>query len=79
MPNHQCKVTVKNGERCSFWTDKWINGKTNENFAPHVYQAINAATRAKRMVPKQFLIVVIGLATHRHNKTPPHSVFHASA
>lgn len=28
--NAAAKVTVSNGEKCYFWLDKWINGKTVE-------------------------------------------------
>jgi hypothetical protein len=43
-------VIIGNGERCFFWTDKWINGGSIEEIAPEVFQSTPLAIRARRTV-----------------------------
>jgi hypothetical protein len=48
--NAASKVIIGNGERCFFWTDKWINGGLIEEIALEVFQSIPLAIRARRTV-----------------------------
>lgn len=44
------RLTVGDGKNCFFWTDKWIEGQSVEDFAPDIYQIISPIIRARRMV-----------------------------
>jgi hypothetical protein len=48
--NAAAKVVIGNGQRCFFWLDKWINGKTIEDIAPDIYKIISPLARARRTV-----------------------------
>jgi hypothetical protein len=41
---------VGRGERCFFWINKWINGKSIEESVPVVFQSINPRTCARHTV-----------------------------
>jgi hypothetical protein len=48
--NAVAKVVVGSGERTLFWSDRWINGKAIDEFAPDIVDLVNPLTKARRPV-----------------------------
>jgi hypothetical protein len=53
--NAATSVVVGNGQRCYFWTDNWLNGRSLEDIAPDIYHAINPLTKARRTVAEAII------------------------
>ena len=56
--NAAAHVELGNGNRCFFWTDKWINGVTVEDIAPEVFKSVPPVVRERRTVAKAMISAV---------------------
>jgi hypothetical protein len=48
-------IKVGDGRRALFWRDRWINGRTVEEIAPSLFQAVNIRTKNSRTVDQALL------------------------
>ncbi|KAM0834610.1 hypothetical protein ACQ4PT_063479 [Festuca glaucescens] len=48
-------IKVGDGRRVLFWRDRWINGRTVEEIAPSLFQAVNTRTKNSRTVEQALL------------------------
>lgn len=56
--NAAARVELRNGNRCFFWTDRWINGAAVEDITPEVFSSVPPVVRERRTVTEAMVSAV---------------------
>ena len=52
------RVELRDGNRCFFWTDRWINGAAVEDITPEVFSSVPSVARERRTVAEAMVSAV---------------------
>jgi hypothetical protein len=56
--NAAARVELGNGNRCFFWTDRWINGPTVEDITPEVFNYVPPIIMERRAIAEAMISAV---------------------